>query len=310
MSKYSYAGKTVLITGSARGIGWETARRLHAGGAKLALVGLEPELLAERVALLGADRAAWFEADVTNFAALETAVAGTVERFGGLDIVIANAGVHYVGALATAPLAQLEREIEINLMGVVRTNKAVVPHLLKSGGYLLNIASLAAASHAPLMASYAASKAGVEAFSDSIRVELAPQGVAVGCAYFGFIDTDMVRDAMDDESTQVLTPLMPKFVRGSVSVDHAVDAIERAVLKRGARTWAPKYVGGALASRGVLQPLTEKRMMAAKGTMLKALKLAEKAVVHDRAGALKKGDTAETKPGAAKAKTEKAGSTK
>src|SRR5437764_8384022 len=92
-------GRTVFITGAARGIGKASAERLHAKGANVALVGLEPERLEENAARLG-DRAAWFEADVTDLDALERAVARTVERFGGIDGAIANAGRAYVGALA------------------------------------------------------------------------------------------------------------------------------------------------------------------------------------------------------------------
>ena len=80
-------GRTVFITGAARGIGAATAARLYAKGANLALVGLEPELLHENAARLG-ERAAVFEADVTDMGALERAVAGTVERFGGIDVAI------------------------------------------------------------------------------------------------------------------------------------------------------------------------------------------------------------------------------
>lgn len=275
-SNFTFSGQTVLITGAARGIGAATARRLHAGGANLALVGLEPELLEALVTELGGERAAWFEADVTDVPALGAAVAAAAERFGGIDVAIANAGVHYIGGFMASPLAQLERELEINLLGVVRTDHAVLPHLVASGGYLLNIASLAAAAHAPLMTSYTASKAGVEALTDSLRVELRPEGVAVGCAYFGFIDTDMVRDAFEDESTQLLNPLMPKFVRGAVPVDQAVDAIEHAIRNRSARTWAPRYVGFALVARGILQPLTERRMLAAGARIKQAIAVAVK----------------------------------
>ena len=82
-------GKTVLITGAARGLGAETARRVAARGANVALVGLEPEEL-ERVAAQCGANAAWFECDVTDTEALEAAVNGTVERFGGIDVVMAN----------------------------------------------------------------------------------------------------------------------------------------------------------------------------------------------------------------------------
>ncbi len=252
--------KVVLVTGAARGIGEMTARRLHVHGAKLALVGLEPDRLSALASELGEARAAWFEADVTDVDALREAVEGAVARFGGIDVAVANAGVHYVGAFEKTPLSVLERELEINLLGVLRTDHVVLPHLLRSGGYLLNVASLAAASHAPLMTSYAASKAGVEGLTNSLRGELATRGVAVGCAYFGFIDTDMVRDAFAHPSTTAMLPLLPGFVRRPVPVKRAVDAIEHGIRERRARVWAPRYVGLALASRGWLQPLTEARV--------------------------------------------------
>jgi NAD(P)-dependent dehydrogenase (short-subunit alcohol dehydrogenase family) len=260
MDDGSAAGQVVVITGAARGIGAATARRLHAGGAAVALVGLEPERLAALVAELGEERAAWYEADVTDVDALRDAIDAAAERFGRIDVAVANAGVHYVGAFATTPLEVLEREIEINLLGVLRTDHVVLPHLQRSRGYLLNIASLAAASHAPLMTSYAASKAGVEGLTNSLRAELAHTGVGVGCAYFGFIDTDMVREAFSHPSTTTMLPLLPGFVRRPVSVERAVDVIEAGIRRRSARVWAPRYVGGALAARGWLQPLTELRV--------------------------------------------------
>lgn len=278
MSKSSnggYAGKTVLITGAARGIGAGIARRLHAGGANVALLGLEPNRLEQLAGELG-DRAAWWEADVTDADGLKNAIDAAAEHFGGLDVSIANAGVHYLGAFESTPLEYLEREVEINLLGVMKTAKFALPYLLERRGYLLSIASLAAAAHAPLMSPYAASKAGVEAFSNSIRGELAPSGVAVGTAYFGFIDTDMVRGSFEHPSTKQLDPLMPKFLRTAVPLKQAVDALERAVAGRKDRTWAPKYVGGALLSRGVSQPLTEKRMMSsgAQARVRRAVQLA------------------------------------
>src|SRR5919201_982889 len=92
MPSYSVSGKTVLITGAARGIGAETARRLASKGARVSLVGLEPEELEKVAARCGPD-ALWFDTDVTDWDALERAVSGTVERFGGIDVVMANAGI-------------------------------------------------------------------------------------------------------------------------------------------------------------------------------------------------------------------------
>jgi len=273
--KFDVNGRTVFVTGAARGIGGGVAERMCARGANVALVGLEPDLLAERAAKLG-DRAAWFEADVTDVAALERAVAGTVERFGGIDVAVANAGTHTVGSLITAPPEQVERTLNVNLMGVWRTDRAVLPQVIERKGYLLNIASLAAAAHAPLMGPYAASKAGVEGLTDSLRVEISPTGARVGCAYFGFIDTDLVRGSFEHPSTKAMESMMPASVRRSVPLSVAIDAIERGVERRSGRLWAPRYVGGALAIRGIMQPLTEFRAMRSKD-LPEALRLADPA---------------------------------
>src|SRR5215211_6952280 len=108
---YQISGKVVLITGPARGIGAETARQLAARGARLSLVGLEPELLAALAEELG-DGHVWFECDVTDQAALERAAAGTAEALGGIDVVIANAGIANHGTVAVAPVETLARTIE------------------------------------------------------------------------------------------------------------------------------------------------------------------------------------------------------
>jgi len=147
----SLKGRTVLITGAARGIGAETARLLVARGANVMLVGLEPERLEALAEQFGRERAAWAEADVVDAGALDAAVDATIARFGGLDVAIANAGVHFAGAVATAPIERLERELLVNLHGTLKTDRAVLPALIRSRGYLLNIASLAASSHLPLM---------------------------------------------------------------------------------------------------------------------------------------------------------------
>ena len=272
-SRFDVAGRTVFITGAARGIGAAAARRLHAGGANIALVGLEPQRLQALADRLG-PRAAWFEADVTDYDALQRAVEGTIARFGAIDVAIANAGLMFIGRLATAPREQVERTLEVNLLGVWRTNRAVLDEIVRNRGYLLNIASLSAASHTPLMGAYTASKAGVEAMTDCLRVELAPTGARVGCAYFGFIDTDLVKASFAHTSTQALTSVMPGFVARPAPLSEAIDAIERGVTRRSARIWAPRYVGAALALRGVLQPLTELRLQRSR-QLPRALTLAD-----------------------------------
>jgi NAD(P)-dependent dehydrogenase (short-subunit alcohol dehydrogenase family) len=192
MDDWTVRGRTVLITGAARGLGAETARRVAARGANVALVGLEPDEL-QRVAAQCGKNAAWFECDVTDNDALARAVSGAVERFGGIDVCVANAGIIPMGMVRSTDPEAFERTIEINLVGLWRTVRACLPQVIERKGYVLVIASLAAAIHLPGMAAYAASKAGAEAFADSLRVEVKKLGVDVGVGYFSYIDTDMFR---------------------------------------------------------------------------------------------------------------------
>jgi NAD(P)-dependent dehydrogenase (short-subunit alcohol dehydrogenase family) len=257
---YDVSGSTVFITGAARGIGAETARRLHGKGANVALVGLEPERLNAVAAELG-DRAIALEADVTDFDALRRAVEATVERFGGIDVGVANAGIAYTGPLATAPIEQVERTLAVNFLGVWRTDRALIEQIVEKQGYLLNIASLAAVSHTPLMGPYTAAKSGVEALTDALRMETALTGAKVGCAYFGFIDTDLVRASFKQPSAEAMTGRVPGFMRNPAPLSKAIDAIERGIERRSDRVWAPRWVGAMIALRGVLQPLTERQLL-------------------------------------------------
>jgi NAD(P)-dependent dehydrogenase (short-subunit alcohol dehydrogenase family) len=264
----------VFITGAARGIGAAAAARLHAKGANVALVGLEPERLAQNASALG-ERAAFFEADVTDLAALEGAVSATVERFGGIDVAIANAGIAFTGTLATAPVEQVERTLAVNLLGVWRTDRAVIGEIAKRGGYLLNISSLSAIAHGPLMGPYTAAKSGVEALTDALRMEMAPNGTQVGCAYFGFIDTDLVRASFAQPSAQLMTGKMPAFMRNPAPLSKAIDAIERGVEDRAARVWAPRWVGAMMLLRGLLQPLSERAAAKDSAELAEVMRMAE-----------------------------------
>ena len=273
-TSFDVNGRTVFITGAARGIGAETARRLHAKGANVALVGLEPDRLEELAAQLG-DRAASFEVDVTDYDALQRAVRGTIERFGAIDVGIANAGLQFNGALATAPIEQVERTLAVNLLGVWRTDRAVIEQITARRGYLLNISSLSAITHAPLLGAYSTAKAGVEALSDALRLETLPSGARVGCAYFGFIDTDLVRGAFAGPSGQAARSQMPGFIGKPAPLSKAIDAIEDGIERRAARVWAPRWVGPMLLLRGLVQPIMERGVGRDPGPLAESMRLAE-----------------------------------
>jgi NAD(P)-dependent dehydrogenase (short-subunit alcohol dehydrogenase family) len=273
---FDVRGRTVFITGAARGIGAATAERLHRKGANVALVGLEPQKLRELAARLG-ERAEAFEADVTDFQALTRAVDDTVARFGGIDVAIANAGVAFTGSLINAPIEQVERTLAVNLLGVWRTDRAVIEQLIARRGYLLNISSLSAIVHPPMIGAYATAKSGVDGLSDSLRAELAPSGVQVGCAYFGFLDTDLVRAGYAQPSAQVANGSSPSFIRNPAPVSKAIDAIERGIERRSPRVWAPRWVGPMIALRGLLQPLVERRVLSEPERLAEAIRLADPA---------------------------------
>jgi NAD(P)-dependent dehydrogenase (short-subunit alcohol dehydrogenase family) len=228
-SPRSLDGQVVLITGAARGIGAAAARQLAARGAKLSLVGLEPEELAQVAADCGPD-AVWFEADVTDTEAIAAAVAQTVERFGGIDVVIANAGIATGGSVRTIDPAAFERVIEVNLLGSWRTIRAALPHVIERRGYVCQIASAAAIAHAPFMSAYCASKAGVEAFADCLRPEVARLGVRVGVAYFSWIDTDMVRGA--DERHGGMRKRLSGPLGKTSTLEEAVDGLVQGIERR------------------------------------------------------------------------------
>ncbi len=248
-------GRRVLITGAARGIGAGAARRLHARGARVALAGLEPELLAQVAAECG--EAPWFECNVADRAQVERAVEGAVERLGGLDVVIANAGVAAQLPLVGGDPAIFERTIAVNLLGVYYTLRAAGPHISHPRGYALPIASLAAALHGPMLGAYNASKAAVEALGDTLRIELLHTGARVGVAYFGFIDTDMVSRGLQTRAVEQAGGPRRAIVK-PVPLARALDAIEQGVERRSRRVTAPGWVSPALALRMLIQPLADR----------------------------------------------------
>jgi len=254
----SVEGRVVLVTGPARGIGEATARRLAARGAKLALVGLEPERLATLARELGAGHA-WFECDVTDQGALDRAVAGTVEALGGIDVVVANAGVASNCTVAAGPVEALVRTIEVNLVGVVRTVSATLPHVTARRGYYLLVSSAAAIAALPGISTYAASKSGVEFFGNALRLEVAHKGVAVGVAHPCWIDTDLVRDQRRDLGTfdEMLKNLPGPF--GTITpVGECADAFVAAIEGRKRKVFIPKSLAPLAAIRQLfMSPLSD-----------------------------------------------------
>jgi NAD(P)-dependent dehydrogenase (short-subunit alcohol dehydrogenase family) len=255
VSGASLHGRRVLITGAARGIGAALARRLHERGARVALVGLEEEQLAEVAAACGGAHRAL--CDVTDGAAVERAVDDAATALGGLDVVVANAGVAAQLPLVGGDPAVMERTLAVNVLGVYHTLRAAGPHVGHPGGYALAVSSVGAAVHLPLMGAYSASKAAVEALGNTLRIELRPTGARVGVAYFAEIDTDMTRRGFGTEAATVLLARLGALHR--VAPLHvAVDALERGIARRARRIVAPARAAPLLPLRMLVQPFVDR----------------------------------------------------
>ena len=256
MAHYSLQGKVALITGGARGIGLGIAQAFIARGAVVALVDLEAEAVRRSAATLGADRAIGIAADVTDSAALHAAVATTVERFGGVDVVVANAGIAPMPNTArNMDPVEFERVVEVDLLGVYRTVRAALPQVIERRGHVVLVSSVYAFLNGLLVSPYAVSKAGVEQLGRALRVELASHGASATVAYFGFVDTKMVQDVLDrDDLASDREDLFPEFIRRRITPAQAGEAVAEAVLRRRARVIAPRYWTTLSVLRGVVNP--------------------------------------------------------
>jgi NAD(P)-dependent dehydrogenase (short-subunit alcohol dehydrogenase family) len=256
MARYSLNGRVALVTGAARGIGAATARALHARGASVALVDLRaPDAF-------DAERTLGLAADVTDRGAIGNAVEATVARFGGLDLIVANAGIapYVTTALAMDPDV-FERVVEVDLLGVWRTVRAGLPQIAQRGGHVVLVASVYAFANGAGASSYAVAKAGVEQLGRALRVELAQHGASASVAYFGFIDTDMVHRTIDaDPLADRMLATYPNALHKRLSPEAAGAAIADGIERRAARIVCPRRWASLSVLRGVLNPLVDERL--------------------------------------------------
>ncbi len=195
-STWRVTGRTVLITGAAGGIGAATARLLARRQAHLSLVDVKGSAL-QKLALDLGRGVMCQEVDITQRAALDVAVAATLERFGQLDVVLVNAGVVTVGSVERGDQQAFERVITVNLLGAWQTVRAVLPHVIAAQGYILFVSSVAGTIQGPLHAAYNSSKAGLQAFANSLRLEVQGLGVDIGTAHLVYTATETARGAVE-----------------------------------------------------------------------------------------------------------------
>ncbi|MFC9841049.1 SDR family oxidoreductase [Rhodococcus sp. NPDC127530] len=250
--KRELVGRKVIITGAARGIGEQVARLAAAQGARVALIGLEPDRLRLLAEELGPS-AHWCEADVRDSAALQSAIDECANVMNGVDMVVANAGVAAYGTVRHADEASFERVVDINLNGVFRTLKHATPHLQRSRGHVLIVASALSFTSIGGLASYGASKAGVESLALAYRAEVAHLGITVGLVHPSWIDTDLVRGAeVDIPSFQKMRRRLPYPGNVTTSVDRAASAIVDGLAYRRSRVYVPRAVAVANWAKALL----------------------------------------------------------
>jgi NAD(P)-dependent dehydrogenase (short-subunit alcohol dehydrogenase family) len=195
-SKWRLPGRSILITGAAEGIGAATARLLAAREMHLSLLDVQGSALQKLANDLGG-AAIWQQVDVTQREALEAAVTATLERFGQIDMVLVNAGVVTVGSVERGDPQAFERVIAVNLLGAWQTVRAVLPHVIAARGYILFVSSIAGSTQGPLHAAYNSSKAGLQAFANTLRLEVEGLGVDVGVAHLIYTATETARGAVE-----------------------------------------------------------------------------------------------------------------
>jgi NAD(P)-dependent dehydrogenase (short-subunit alcohol dehydrogenase family) len=250
-------GAVVVVTGGASGLGLATARALRSRGARIALIDRDADGVHAAAQSLGAETLG-VAADICDAAAVTEAIEQIADHFGAIDFVMACAGITGWGPALLIDGTDWERTIDTNLLGTWRTVKAALPHLVRSRGYVLIVASGFAASPGPAVSAYAASKAAVESLGRSLRIELAHHGVDVGVAYYSFLDTPMVEAIERNPAAMRARAALPAPVRRTYPIDKAAAATASGIEHRAARIIYPRFLRWALLLRGFFGPRSEK----------------------------------------------------
>lgn len=212
---FDFAGKRVLVTGGSRGIGRAIARGFADSGARVAVGYRQRREEAEAVvADLEGDGHVTSQGDVSTPEGAEKTVTGAIEGLGGLDIAVNNAGVAIPHPPATTAfpewLSAWQRTLDANLVGAANVCYFASRHMMsQGGGRIVNVSSRGAFRGEPDYPAYGASKAGLNALSQSLAIALAPQNIFVGVVAPGFVDTDMAGEILDGEQGDAVRAQSP-----------------------------------------------------------------------------------------------------
>jgi NAD(P)-dependent dehydrogenase (short-subunit alcohol dehydrogenase family) len=238
--------KVVLITGGSSGIGRATALRLAGHGAKVAVAARNAEGLAEVVKGIserGAEGLA-VPTDVTEAEQCRRAVEETVERFGGLDVLLCSAGLSMRAYFEGSNLEAMERVMRVNFFGTLYPTHFALPHVKQRKGSLVAISSLTGKRGIPSYAVYGASKFAVQGLYEALRLELKRDGVHVGVVSPGFVDTPLRTNVLGPDGKPWVEPPPPPF--RVWPVEKVVNRIVRLIVKRRAEALLPAFIGPLL----------------------------------------------------------------
>ncbi|PVG83800.1 short-chain dehydrogenase [Nocardioides gansuensis] len=259
MTRYNLAGRTVAITGSTGGLGSAVAQALRERGANLALLDLDAHAVSQQAVQLGGQNVArGWAADVRHIDTLQAALDGATEHFGRLDVVIANAGIDTMAPMAKLDPEAFDRVIDINLKGVWRTFRAALPHVQEQRGHLLAISSMAAFCHSPLQASYTASKAGVWAMCNSIRLEIRHLGVTVGSVHPTFFKTPLMDHVVADPAGNTLWGGNQTGIFKFIDIKSVVKGIVTGIERRKPMVVVPKSHTIVAKAPGLARPIIDR----------------------------------------------------
>ena len=246
-------GKVIVITGGAGGLGSAAAAVCARRGAVVVLFDRDADALAEAAAGM-AGTVDTHVLDVTDADACSRVVEQIVEERGRIDIVWANAGVSVFGPVDLLAAGAWKRVVDVNLIGAHNIVRAALSAVLTSRGYIAVTCSWASFAHQPGHTAYAAAKAGLEAFANSLRLELAGTGVDVGSFHPGWIDTAMVTDKLAGQPAfAALLDALPGPFGSVSSVESITPHLVRALERRSKRLVYPRVGWALVAVRSALQ---------------------------------------------------------
>ncbi|WP_100467206.1 SDR family NAD(P)-dependent oxidoreductase [Mycobacteroides abscessus] len=237
--KNTFVNQIVLISGGAGGIGSATARLLIERGAHVVLADLDRRALEQVAAQLGAS-ASTVIIDVTDPASCAAGVTAVLHEHGRLDAIWANAGISAFGPMELLDSNSWRRVIEVNLLGAYNLVHAALPAIIENCGYVAFTASWASFAHSPGHSAYAAAKAGLEAMANSLRSEVADQGVRVGVFHPGWIATPMVLEKVEHQAAfNTLLASLPSPLRKIAEPEALAKTLAKAFQERPAKVVYP-----------------------------------------------------------------------